>query len=51
MEILILTKRPDFVAMTTVYSCTYLRYAFRCQNQLLNTMIGHMILVDNIALK
>ena len=31
-------KRPDFVAMATVYSWEYSRYAFRCQNQLLNTM-------------
>ena len=38
MEIPILTKRPDFVAMTTVYSWEYSRYAFRCQNQWLNTM-------------
>ena len=38
MQIPILTKRPDFVAMATVYSWEYSRYAFRCQNQLLNTM-------------
>ena len=38
MEIPILTKRPDFVAMATVYSLEYTRYAFRSQNQLLNTM-------------
>ena len=38
MEIPILTKRPDFVAMATVYSWEYSRYALRCQNQLLNAM-------------
>ena len=38
MEIPILTKRPDSVAMATIYSLEYSRYAFRGQNQLLNTM-------------
>ena len=38
MEIPILTERPDFVAMATVYSWECSRYAFMCQNQLLNTM-------------
>ena len=38
MEIPILSKRPDFVAMATVYSCEISRYAFRCQNQLLNIL-------------
>ena len=38
MEIPILTKIPDFVAMATVYSWEFSRYAFRCQNQLLYTM-------------
>ena len=38
MEIQILTKRPNFVAMATGYFWEYPRYAFRCQNQLLNTM-------------
>ena len=38
MEIPILTERPDFVAMATIYSWEYSRNAFRCQDQLLNTM-------------
>ena len=37
MEIQILTKRPDFVAMATVYSWEYSKYALRCQKQLLST--------------
>ena len=38
MEIPILAKRPDFVALATVYSWEYSRHASRCQNQLLDTM-------------
>ena len=33
VKIPFLTKTLDFVAMATVYSWEYSRYAFRCQNQ------------------